>query len=318
MDINEVDKKLQNEFKLRKISIENVAFQNKMRLNKIEKYKKLDDLEKEITFRIGKLSFLKNNEKELHELQEQLKIIEDNKEKILNKIGLTKNDLTPQYRCKKCKDTGFIRGFMCDCYKKERNYAIIKECGIDKNELVSFEDIDESLIKNEKQLSDFRRLKNMLQKWCNAYPNADRNNIFLSGATGLGKTYLTKCMAKALIEKDVVVCFVSAFEMNNLFLKYHSTFDYKKDHALIPLLESDILFIDDLGSEPFLNNVTENYLYVVLSERERFKRPTIITSNFSMEKIISKYGERIYSRLVNKKQGYLLNIDGDDLRTAKR
>ena len=106
-----------------------------------------DDLEKEITFRIGKLSFLKNNEKELHELQEQLKIIEDNKEKILNKIGLTKNDLTPQYRCKKCKDTGFIRGFMCDCYKKERNYAIIKECGIDKNELVSFEDIDESLIK---------------------------------------------------------------------------------------------------------------------------------------------------------------------------
>ena len=46
--------------------------------------------------------------------------------------------------------------------------------------------------------------------------------------------------------------------------------------------------------------------------------PITITSNFSMEKIISKYGERIYSRLVNKKQGYLLNIDGDDLRTTRK
>lgn len=316
MDINEIDKNLQNEFKMRKIAIENIAFRNKLKANKSSKYRKLESLEKEIIFRIGKLSFEDKNSKDIKDLQNQLEIIKKEKKIILEKIGLSFEDLKPKYKCKKCKDVGFIRGLMCECYKKERNYSIIKQCGIDKNELVSFDDINENLITNEKQLKDFKRLKGMLEKWCNDFPNVNKNNIFLSGATGLGKTYLTKCMAKKLIEEQAVICYVSAFEMNNLFLKYHSTFDYRKDHALIPLLESDVLFIDDLGSEPILKNVTENYLYVILSERERFKRPTIITSNVSIDTMVSRYGERIYSRLVNKKEAYLINIQGDDLRMA--
>ena len=317
MDIKEIERKVQEEFKLRKISADSLVHDNTMKAFSNKKYRDLDFIKKEIIFRIGKLKFLGQKEDELKELNDQLKIIKESQEKILKSMGLTFASLKIVYNCKKCKDKGFISGKMCDCYKKERNYEIIKECGIDKDELVSFDDIDENLIKNEQQLNEFRKLKNGLEKWCNSYPNPNRNNIFLSGATGLGKTYLTKCMAKNLLEKGLLVCYVSAFEMNNLFMKYHTTFSYEKEHALVPLMESDVLFIDDLGSEPFIKNVTENYLYLVLSERERFKRPTIITSNFTPEKIILRYSERIYSRLVNKKQSYTLNIKGDDLRINK-
>lgn len=317
MDIKEIDKNLQNEFKSKKILKDTIAYKNSSKAFNNKKYRLLEKIKKEITFRIGELKFLDDNSEEIEILDEQLEIIKQNQTKILSNLGLTFESLKPQYECKKCNDMGFIGSKMCDCFKRERNYKIIEQCGISKDELFSFGDIDEKLIKNEKQLTDFKKLKTGLEKWCDSYPKQNRNNIFLSGATGLGKTYLTKCMAKNLLEKGLLVCYVSAFEMNNLFFKYHSTFNHEKEQILIPLLESDVLFIDDLGSEPYLNNVTESYLYLVLSERERFKRPTIITSNFSIDKIVSRYSERIYSRIVNKKQGYTFNISGDDLRINK-
>lgn len=319
MDILEIDKKLQNEYALDRISVEKVAFNNKLKARTVPEFVKLEQLEKDITFEIGKENSKdKKDSKLINELSQELKVVTSSKEKILAKLGLKPSDLEPNYLCKKCKDVGFYAGIMCDCYKKRRNSAIIKECGFDERELHSFDDIDKNLFKNSTHFDDFNKLKNLLEKWCNAYPNVSKTNIFLGGSTGIGKTFIMKCMAKNLIDKNLSICFLSAFEMNNLFLKYHTTFDRKKEQILIPLLESDILFIDDLGSEPMLNNVTTNYLYTTISERERYKRPTIISSNLSIDTIATRYDERIYSRLSNKQISIVLNLVGDDLRTKSK
>jgi DNA replication protein DnaC len=136
----------------------------------------------------------------------------------------------------------------------------------------------------------------------------------LSGKTGVGKTFASKCVASALATKGLSVCFVSAFQMNELFLKYHTTFDASKSSVLSPLTDCDALFVDDLGTEPMLSNVTINYLYLILSERERFGRATVITTNLTPENILNQYGERICSRLFSKGTSVRFEIKGDDLR----
>ena len=124
-------------------------------------------------------------------------------------------------------------------------------------------------------------------------------------------------MANKFLADDRSVCFVSAFDLNESFLKYHTSFDKTKYLWIEPFIESDILFIDDLGTEPLLNNVTRNYLYLVLSERERFLRPVVITTNLLPSDLMSRYDERIFSRLGNNKYSYMWFIDGDDLRISK-
>ena len=114
-----------------------------------------------------------------------------------------------------------------------------------------------------------------------------------------------------------MVCFVTAFQMNEMMLKYHTTFDSTKSQNLTPLLESDVLIIDDLGSEPIINNVTLNYLFNVLLEREERHKSTIITTNLSSEDVLNRYNERVYSRLFGKQNGAVFNLQGSDLRNYK-
>lgn len=317
MDLNEIDKKLQNEYANSRINAEKQAVSNKNLAFSNNNFKKLDELERDLTFLIGKeQASEKPDKKKIAECNKELNIIKINKVKILSSLGLTERDLKPRYNCEICKDTGLVNGNVCECYKRKRNIEIIKSYGLSESDFVSFDDINEELFPNEKQLESYKKLKNIMQKWCDIYPNTQKYNILLLGEVGVGKTFLLKCMAKRMLEKGYLVSFLSAFEMNNLFLNYHISPNNQKQQYLSPLIDSDILFIDDLGTEPNLKNVTENYLTLVLSERERMKKPTIISSNISSSNFASRYGERNFSRLTNKQTSIAHSIVGDDLRTT--
>ena len=100
-------------------------------------------------------------------------------------------------------------------------------------------------------------------------------------------------------------------------LKYHSTFDATKNQYLNAITKCDVLIVDDLGTEPMLRNVTENYLTLILSERELNKRATIVTTNLITDDIFERYRERVYSRLISKRTGLVFLLTGSDLRIAK-
>ncbi len=319
MDLNEINRNLQSEFALKKIKVETEATKAVSKANSCKSFAKLVLLEKEIEFM---LATEKTNEKtdkaKIKSLETSLKKTRTEKEKLLKKMGLEPSDLIPKYECPICKDSGYIGTNPCECFIKRKNAELIKECGLSGSELVDFEDFDENIFKDKNQKEDTIKLKTLLQNWCNKFPMVSKNKIMLLGETGVGKTFLTKCMAKKLSEKNTSVCFISAYEMNNLMLKYHTTFDSNKLSILIPLTDSDVLFIDDLGTEPLLNNVTINYLFLILSERERFNRPTIITSNFDISVLEERYGERIFSRLSDKQNGFIYQMIGEDIRIKKR
>lgn len=314
MDLRNIDKKLQAEFAQKRILANKIATQNKKHANSVLAYAQLEKLEKEIVFEFAKQ---KSEKKPTNELSQNLKTIRTEKSKILSALKLSESDLLPKYSCKKCGDVGFVGTIMCDCYKKRRNEEIVKECGLELNKNAVFEKYDTKICKNEKHAETLQKLKEKLLLWSEKYPNVKKKNILISGTPGGGKTYLTQCLANKMLEKNLSVCFLSAFDMNNMFLKYHTTFDASKSSYLSPLVNCDVLFVDDLGTEPNIKNVTLNYLFVVLSERERFGKPIVVSTNLLPENILDKYGERIYSRLNSKLNSLVVFVDGDDLRMTK-
>lgn len=315
MDIFEINKNLQNEFARKKIAAEWTATNNLLAVKKNKSFVKLDALEKEIILDLARQETAEKPDKKLiASLGETLKKTKAQKNLLLKKMGLTERDLKPKYACEKCEDSGFVGGKPCECFLKRRNEELIKSCGIKPNELSDFSDFREDIFSDERQKKKTNELKTWLQNWCKGFPAVSKILITLIGETGTGKTFLSKCVAKNIIQKGASVCFVSAFEMNNMFLKYHTTFDASKSSVLVPLIASDLLIIDDLGTEPLINNVTVNYLFLVLSERERLSKPVIITTNLKEKSLQQHYDDRIYSRLSNKKCGILFKIDGDDLR----
>ena len=91
----------------------------------------------------------------------------------------------------------------------------------------------------------------------------------------------------------------------------------EKEEILIPYINSDIVFIDDLGTENKINNVTNEYLYLIINDRMQSHKKTIITTNLGFEQIQATYGERIFSRLMHKKYSRKINFPGTDLRVKK-
>ncbi len=311
MNYQEINKKLQNEFARKRIKAEKIANDNRDKLAKIPAFMHLIKLEKEVIFELAKAE---SANKKTAELSKVLKTIRKQKLDILKAAKMTPDDLLPQFECKDCNDTGVFSGRLCSCYTRRRNAELVKASGIDASKLATFDKFNVNICTDKTQAKNLEKLKTVVEKWANTYPSVKKRNLVFSGKVGVGKTFITECLASFMIQKNHSVCFVSAFDMNNMMLAYHTTFNDTKNSHLIPLLESDFLFIDDLGTEPLINNVTLNYLFLVLSERERFNKPVIITTNLMPEDILDRYGERIYSRLTSKKTCNVFHLDGDDLR----
>lgn len=264
----------------------------------------LESERRSLVFDMGKNLFLG---KPVDKMQSRMDEIASQQALLLEQMALSPDDLVPQYSCKVCGDKGFVDGKKCKCFVQATNKILSDNSNLCDTNL----SLDSVVAKNSTQ----QDVVDVFKKYLSALPKVSKCNVFVTGGTGTGKTHLVTCLANDLLKQNYSVLFTSSFNLNNLFLQIHLAPAYQKNALFANLLSTDVLVIDDLGSENKYNNVTEEYLCNLLSERMAGKKYTFITSNLGKQ-IQDVYGDRIYSRIFSQKT-LLINMPGKDLRLQK-
>lgn len=245
------------------------------------------------------------------EFDERIAAIEHRQEEIAREKGL----IIP-YHCAACQDTGLLGKQYCSCFLQEV-YKSIYSAAEPSAFSECFENADFSVFDGEATLPMGKTQRELAvlaygicKKYADAFPNTVRKNILLRGKAGLGKTYLLRCLAKAVRKKGADVCFIRAGELFNVFFRHRMG----EEMPLSFLQEAQFLLIDDLGTEPMTQNVTTEYLFDLLNRRMEAGLPTAAATN--LEELQTRYGERISSRLESRDCAVLL-LDGEDLRLRR-
>lgn len=237
----------------------------------------------------------------------------------LAQAGLPADHLQPVYTCAQCRDEGYLYDpsrRMCDCMRKEFNRRMLLESGVG-GEMSTFERFDESLFSDEadeKGLSQRKAataIRDVCQAYAESFPKTATRDLLLMGKSGLGKTFLLQCIAQRVSQRGHLPTYTSAYR---LFETARKAYMENDSDILAPFMNAELLLIDDLGTEPLMNNVTVTQLFNLLNERQMAGRHTVISTNLTMSELKERYTERITSRFLDATGCRRLVFIGADIR----
>ena len=269
------------------------------------------------------LSRIDNAEELARETRRQAALLRAQQEKRLMAAGFPKDYLDPVYRCPLCRDTGYVGDgvrSMCSCMEKrliELLYESARERGTAAQR---FETFNESIfpagapadgVHTQRDIALAAR--NLCLEYADTYPNTARLGILLTGATGLGKTFLLHCIENRLLDRGFSPISVTAYRLFETMRGCHFS-DPEKRQEFDQLVKCDMLIIDDLGTEPIMQNITREYLFTLLNERMSQRRHTVAATNLGISELMSIYGERVFSRLFDMMNVSVVQLKGKDLR----
>ena len=236
--------------------------------------------------------------------------------KLLAANGLTKGDISPNYCCKKCCDTGYRDGYMCSCLKDLLKMTAFKE--LNRTTPLQLSGFDTFSIEYYSTLPPNQR--NLMEQnfaFCKKYAeefSAGSNNLIFQGGTGLGKTHLSLAIAREAIERGFAVVYGSVQSYASSIERERFNNHENSDTSDL-LSDADLLILDDLGTE-FPSPYVASVIYNIVDVRIMRSLPTIISTNLSAQEIQTRYGERLVSRIYgcyNK-----LTFVGKDIRILKK
>ncbi len=235
--------------------------------------------------------------------------------KLLVEAGFDPHYLDPIYSCCLCQDTGLLEDAThCECFKKRLLEDKLDSARLTDN-AISFEQFDLNLfdntpIENGKSQRDMMaRIRDLCVTYADSFPSCPPI-LLLSGGIGLGKTYVSKCIMRRVIERGHTAASFTAYRLFSLFHQHR----LGEDVDLDPILEVPLLIIDDIGTEPMTKNVTIEYFFDLLNERGSAGRKTIIVTNLPFHDLDERYGERIFSRLMDARFSQKILFKGRDIR----
>ena len=293
----------------------------------------IDDELSKIGISTAKALIMSNSTELLNDLNIKVSELKKEKAEILNKLNLPDDYLLPNYSCKLCNDTGYIQNnynsTMCNCLKQEIYNIEYNKSNIANLETQNFENFSlekySDKIDKEKYNSEISPRENisLIRDICinfiNNFDDPKEKNLLFTGNTGLGKTFLSSCIAKEMIQRDKTVLYQTAPIMLDTIIDYKFNKNNSSDETYKNLLDVDLLIIDDLGTES-LNNVKFTELFNIINTRLLNQNnkclKTIISTNLSLPILNKTYGERIISRLIGDYN--ICRFFGEDIRFLNR
>lgn len=302
------------------------------------KFPVLSEIETELnTFAITTAkNILNGSSASLEDLNNKIMSLKKQKKDIFTKNNLPEDYLEPQYSCKKCNDTGYIRfegkeSALCPCLKQKLLNISYNKSNISNLDKENFDSFNPNLFSDEVNYEKYKvnisprdniiGIKKKCLEFVDNFDEPDYKNLLFTGNTGLGKTFVSNCIANEMIKKGKNVLYQTApvllesvidYKLNKY--KYSNDSDFYKN-----ILEADLLIIDDLGTE-CINSMKLSELFTILNTRllnlNNRVTKTIISTNLGINNIFKIYEERIGSRIAGFYDVYY--FFGDDIRFKRK
>lgn len=245
---------------------------------------------------------------------------------LLGAIGLAEDALDGRPACPLCKDTGWQGARMCRCLRELCAQEQIKALTALLN-LTEEQDFDHLRLDvysdrpwngRRSPRENMRRVTAVCEGYARQFPEFQDKNLLLSGGTGLGKTFLSGCIAREVARRGYSVVYDTAISLFAAFKDQRFARDAGLERQARDdtrrYLNCDLLILDDLGSE-FNNALSQSALYEVVNGRLQTGRHTIISTNLSAAEIGERYGPQLASRIGGLY--WEITFYGDDLRLAR-
>lgn len=223
---------------------------------------------------------------------------------LLTSLNLPKDYLEIKYRCKECKDTGFINYNKCRCYIQKEIELLYKHSNITGNlKRENFDQFrldyysDELIDGNISPKQNMKQIYMNCIKYVKEFDKHDKNLLFI-GNPGLGKTFLCNSIAKDLLDAGKSVIYQTSADLIDTIRKNQFSFERIENDSeyISEVFECDLLIIDDLGTE-LSTQFSELVIYNILNKRLLDRKKIIISTNLDIDELMSLYSNRITSRL---------------------
>ncbi len=249
-------------------------------------------------------------------LQEELRYL-------LEENGYDANALEDTPMCPICRDSGYVGEKMCTCLaefcrseqKKELTSLLSSNATFDDFTL----DYYPTAVNPVTGLSPREQME-INYEFCVEYarhfrPGPDRNLLF-NGAPGLGKTFLSACIAREVVDRSYSVVYDTAIHVFSCMEKQKFGGGTEEDVRMAErILACDLLILDDLGTE-MSTAFIPSALYTIINSRILSEKPTIISTNYTIAQLSQRYTPQIASRLEGEYR--LLPFAGSDIRKLKK
>lgn len=281
----------------------------------VEGYQHLDESVASIAVAQGK-KMLAGDTGALSALKEKLQVLSQDRARLLTANGYPSDFLSPVYDCPDCKDTGYIQGQKCHCFRQAEISLLYEQSNLQKTlDKENFDALSYEYFQGE-TLESYRQTVNKCKNFCTNFKTSYQN-LFFYGTVGTGKTFLTNCIARECIEMGCSVLYFSASSLFDYLAR--NAYNYKTQEEISALCSDlyncDLLVIDDLGTE-MAAPATLAHFFTCINERLLRQKPILISTNLSLEDCRNRYQDRIFSRIIS--QFDFCKLTGPDIRMCKK
>ena len=262
-------------------------------------------------------------DKKIKLLEQKTAYITAEKNKLLKSLNLPSDYLSPHFDCSICNDTGYVGNSLCSCIKQKIYDIEYNKSNIGNIKFENFDNFKFDIYSDEPNPAVFhsqysprenmKKIYAISKKFVTNFDSPEEKNLMFLGPTGLGKTFLSNCIAKEILDSGKTVLYQTAPVMLDSIIK--SKFEKNSSPILEHILNVDLLIIDDLGTET-MNSMKFTELFTIINTRLLNQTAkitkTIISTNMDLKDIFSVYNERIGSRIVGNYN--ICRFFGNDLR----